>query len=120
VKQGSPLSTVNGHQADEFDLDAELAAIDLSPQPLKFAGATYLVRRDLTGQEVAEFWRLLRSPSDADDESALAILVGEDAVALNTALTKLPQPRMQRAVQVILQKAGLTTTTGDSGESKAS
>jgi hypothetical protein len=120
VKQGSPPPAVKGHPVDEFDLDAELEAIDLSPRPLKLGGVTYEVRRDLTGKEVAEFWRLLRSSNDDDDVLALALLVGDDAVALNTVLAQLPQARMERAVQVILEKAGLTKPTGDQGESKAS
>jgi hypothetical protein len=114
VSQGSPA--LNGH-AVELDLDVELDALDLSPRPIKLGGTTYTVRRDLTGKEIAKYWDLVKKQKDTE---ALALLVGDDAVALNTVLEKLPQQRMQLAVQRIMQTAGLLNTAGEQGESAAS
>lgn len=114
-KQGSPER--NGHVV-EFDLDAELDDIDLAPVPVKLGGVTYQVRRDLTAGEVQQFWTLLRA--NDKDEEALYLLVGDSAVSLKSALDDLPRARMERAVQVLLQKAGLATAAGDQGEVKAS
>lgn len=102
---------------DAFDLDLELDALDLSPQPVKLAGVTYMVRRDLTGREIVKYWELARKQKDVE---ALAMLVGDDAVALNKVLEGLPQQKMQVVVKRIMQKAGLLTADGDQGEVKAS
>lgn len=114
MTQGSPA--LNGH-AVELDLDVELDALDLSPRPVKLGGVTYLVRRDLTGKEIAKYWELVKKQKDTE---ALALLVGDDAVALNQLLEQLPQQRMQLAVQRIMQTAGLLSGAGEQGESKAS
>lgn len=117
TKQGSP-QTLNGvNVLDEFDLDAELDAIDLSPRPVKLGGVTYMVRRDHTAKDVVLYWELVKQSKDVE---ALAMLVGDDAAALNTFLEQLPKPRMTRAVQALMQQAGLLTMEGEQGEAKAS
>lgn len=101
----------------ELDLDVLIDAIDLSPKPVKLGGHVYRVRRDLTGPEIVQYWELVRAK---DDTTALSLLVGEDAVALNTTLEQLPQARMTLAVQKLMEAAGLVSAAGDSGESAAS
>jgi hypothetical protein len=120
TKQGSPQA-LNG-QVPAIDLDAQLEAIDLSPRPVKLGGVTYQVRRDLTGAEVAEFYRYLNAGKDVE---SLAILVGDDSVALHATMEKLPRARMNQAVKVILQTAGLQVQVageqaGEPGEASAS
>lgn len=128
MTQGSPLSPVpphplgpalNGHAIAPLDLDIELDELDLSPKAVKIGGKIYLVRRDLTGPEIQQYWNLVRAQNDAE---ALALLVGpEDGATLNAVLDALPQAKMQLIVKRIMQSAGLLLDDGgQSGESGAS
>jgi hypothetical protein len=120
TKQGSPNSLNNANVVGgvvELDLDAVLAEIDVSPRPVKLGGVTYMVRRDLTAQDVVLYWELVKQSKDAE---ALALLVGDNATALNAFLEQLPKPHAVRAGQVIMQQAGLLTAEGEQGEAKAS
>lgn len=114
-----PGTRNNPLAVDALDLDALLAERSLDPKPVKLKGKTYMVRRDLTGQEVADYFKLVRASEDRDVE-ALSILVGDEAVGLNEALNALPQQHMQLAVQKVMAVAGLITEGSDEGESQAS
>lgn len=108
--------------AGTIDLDVLLAKVDLSPVPVVLKGHTYQVRRDLTGEETVECFRLIDASKDAE---ALAMLVGEDGEQLNMAFEKLPRQHMVLAVQQFLALAELTTTPAaaagvEPGESSAS
>lgn len=99
-----------------LDLDALLSEASLEPRPIKLMGKVYQVRRDLTGAEVAEYWKLVREGKDVD---ALSMIVSAP-VMLNKVLEKLPREHMLIAVREIMQAAGLVDMVGDAGESKAS
>lgn len=119
MTQGSPLSpALNGYGITPLNLDAELEEIDLSPVPVSLAGRTYLVRRDLTGDEIRRYWELARAAKDAE---AFSILVGpEDGAILNAVLDSMPKTRFDLAAKRIMQTAGLMAADGNPGESKAS
>lgn len=105
----------NGHPITGrlVDLDALLAEHKLDPVPVKLKGKTYKVRRDLTGAQVAQCWKLINEGNDTD---ALAMLVSSPVV-LNTVLEKLPQQHYRLAVQKILAAAGLINDeAGTAGE----
>lgn len=110
----SPLVSV-----DTLDFDALLAERSLEPKPVNLKGRTFYVRTDLTGQEMADYFRLTRAAEDRDVE-ALSILVGDDATDLNGILNWLPQKHMVFIVRKIMEAAGLITSGDDEGESEAS
>lgn len=99
------------------DLDALLATRELTPVPVKLGGKTYMVRRDLTGTEAAEFFKLSQDGKDVD---ALAILVTNAPVMLNKTLEKLPRQHMVLVVQKMMEAAGLIPAGSTEGESQAS
>jgi hypothetical protein len=99
-----------------LDLDALLAEASLEPRPVKLMGKTYHVRRDLTGTQVTEYWKLVREGKDVD---ALAMIVTAP-VMLNKILEKLPREHMLIVVREIMQAAGLVDMVGDVGEARAS
>lgn len=93
------------------DLDAELAEHELTPVPVKLRNKTYRVRRDLTGNEVANCWKLI---NDGKDTEALAMLIGtDDAVVLSTVLDALPQQHMKIAVRKFLVAAEMVDAKED-------
>jgi hypothetical protein len=119
MTQGSPLSpALNGYGITPLNLDAELDEIDLSPAPMTIGGRTYLVRRDLTGDEIRNYWELVRVP---DDRAAFSILVGaEEGAILYAVLESMPKARFDLAAKRIMQAAGLMAADDQPGESKAS
>jgi hypothetical protein len=100
-----------------LDLDQLLAERELTPVPVKLGGKNYMVRRDLTSAEVAEFYKLCNEGKDVD---ALAVLVANAPVMLNKALEKLPRQHMILVLQKMMEAAGLIPKGGNEGESKAS
>lgn len=119
IVQPHPLSpALNGHGVNILNLDAELDALDLSPVPMQIGGKVYLVRRDLTGSEINQYWELARAQKDVE---ALAVLVGaEDGATLSAVLDALPHQKMQLVLKRVMITAGLLTDDGTSGESRAS
>jgi hypothetical protein len=108
-----PKNETNGHPltGSLVDLDALFAEQSLDPVPVKLRDKTYLVRRDLTGNEVAECFRLINGGNDTE---ALAMLTGaDDSVVLNAVLENLPQQHMKLAVRKILVAAGMVDDTED-------
>lgn len=101
------------------DLDALLAARSLEPQAVKLGGHTYMVRTDLTGKQITEYFALANSGKDVE---GLAMLVGKQhARKLNTFLEGLPQKHMVTIVNEIMAIAGVVNGVPQSeGESKAS
>jgi hypothetical protein len=115
--QGTP-NNVNPIVHDVLDLDELLASRKLDPVSIKLGGKVYKVRRDLTGAEVADFYRLA---SDGKDVDALAILVTSAPVMLNKTLERLPVAHMKLVLQKFMEAAGLLVKgQEDSGESQAS
>lgn len=96
-----------------IDLDALLASRSLDPVPVKLGGKTYMVRRDLTGTEAAQYYTLINEGKDVD---ALALLVSNAPVMLNKALEKLPRQHMILVVQKMMEAAGLLAAGGSEGE----
>ena len=124
----SMSAETNGHPllGNVLDLDAELDSIDLAPVPMKIGGKVYEIRRDLTGQEIADYYRLADESSAAEKPStrsakqiealSLLLVTGADAAALSAILDALPQQRMVVAVRRIMATAGLVTDSGQLGE----
>lgn len=115
-----PRST-NGvvtREPDE-DWDALIGEIDLSPVVVKLAGRVYSVRRDLTQEEVPQYWK---KAAERDDVGCLQMLVGDDdGATLNGVLDKLPQLQSQAILKRIMIRAGLIQDTGErAGEAQAS
>lgn len=101
------------------DLDALLASKSLEPQPVKLGGHTYMVRTDLTGKQILQYFALANSGKDVE---GLALLVGNaPAKKLNAYLETLPQKHMVTVVNEIMAIAGVVNSAPESeGESKAS
>lgn len=105
-------NNVNPLVRPELDLDALLSQHSLDPKPIRLGGKTYQIRRDLTGVEVTEYWKLVR---DGKDVEALGLIASAPAM-LNKALERLPYEHMKLALQKIMEAAGLVIAGGDSGE----
>src|SRR5688500_14568144 len=104
MTQGAP--NTNGNI---LDLDSLLAGRLLKPKPVKLKGYTYQVRTDLTGPQVAEYFKLV---NNGEDVQALTMLVGAaSAKKLNAVLEALPREHMNLAVQEIMLAAGVVNGT---------
>lgn len=100
--------------AGVLDLDELLATRTLEPASVKLGGKVYKVRRDLTSNEVTEFYKLA---GDGKDVDALAILVTSAPVMLNKTLERLPSAHMKLVLKKMMQAAGLIEAEdGDTGE----
>lgn len=107
-----------------IDLDALVYKSATKPVPIRLGGVDYTLRRDLTSEEVMQFWSYTGKGKDV---AAMAILLGEDPEAdepeqakrLTGMLLSLPQPVWTKAYRQILTAAGLNLD-GDEGESSAS
>lgn len=117
-----------GTPTEAFDFDTLFAARSLAPKPAKLMGVEFTVRRDLTPEEVIEYWRLMRQSQVLD---ATALLVGEqDAVRLDDVLSALPAEHIRTFMDRLQRIAGVlprttedhleASTERDSGESSAS
>lgn len=92
-----------------LDLDSLLATRLLKPKPVKLKGHTYQVRTDLTGPQVAQYFKLV---NNSEDVKALTMLVGAAAAKkLNAVLQDLPCEHMNLAVQEIMLAAGIVNGT---------
>jgi hypothetical protein len=106
---------------DVLDLDALISKRVLAPKPVRLAGKTYMVRTNLTGTEVTDYYKLA---GDKRDTEALALLVGDDAAELNALLETLPREHMNIVVRELMVASGIvigvSATEEEAGESKAS
>lgn len=100
----------------ELNLDDLLGKIDVTPKPVRLGGRVYMVRRDLTAAEASTCIRLINEGKELE---ATALLVGDDAVALDATISALPRQHQLVASQHLLQVAGIMAG-GDLGESPAS
>lgn len=92
-----------------LDLDALLAKRSLEPKPVKLGGYTYKVRTDLTGEQVAKYFKLV---NEGESLAALTLLVGATAAKkLYAALDKLPRGHMNLVVQEFMVAAGIVNGT---------
>lgn len=92
--------------SNEFNLDAVVDSVDVSPASVTLQGNTFTVRRDLTGPEILRYWQFVQ---EGDDVAALSILVGSaDGPRLNSLVEALPQKRMVLVIRKVMDIAGLT------------
>lgn len=98
---------------DDDLIDKRLA----KPAKVFLAGREWTVRRDLTGEEIYEFWGKITA-NEAD--AALTMLMGEEAKGLDAKLQVLPGSMYVRKLQQLIAVAGLRRgdeseeTTGES------
>lgn len=94
-------------------LDELFADVSIAPQAISLLGKSYTVRRDLTPNELVDYYGYVAK--EADDE-ALKILVGNvDGPKLNKQLRSLPHQHMKVAMRKIMEVAGILAET-ESGE----
>lgn len=101
-----------------INLDDDLIEKRLAkPAKVFLAGREWTVRRDLTAEEIYQFWGQVTSNKG---EEALMILMGEEAKGLDATLQKLPAAMYVRKIHQLIQVAGLKRgdepedTTGES------
>ena len=88
-----------------LDLNELFTARSLHPRRVTVAGATFDVRRDLTSEEVVEFFTRVANGKQFD---ALSMLVGEDAARdVDTKLGVLPAEHVQKVFRRLMQIAGV-------------
>lgn len=101
-----------------LDLNSLFAARSLHPRRVTVAGATFDVRRDLTSEEVVEFFTRVANGKQFD---ALSMLVGEDAARdVDTKLGVLPAEHVQKVFRRLMQIAGVLTRLPEDEESDES
>lgn len=94
-------------------LDELFADVSVAPQEISLLGQSYMVRRDLTPDELVAYYGYVAK--EADDE-ALKILVGKtDGPKLNKQLRSLPHQHMKIAMRKVMEVAGILAET-ESGE----
>jgi hypothetical protein len=108
MTQGAPKDT----DIIDIDVDSMLVQRFSKPATVKFAGRNWKLRRDLTPEEVVEFWKY---SSDSKNVEAWAMLLGneDDAKALNEGLQALPMPVFVNTVQKIYRKLGFSLDVSD-------
>jgi hypothetical protein len=118
MTQGAPRDGI-------IDIDAMLIQRSTDPVIIRLGGREWLIRRDLTAEEVVNFWKL----SDSNESvAAWALLTGDDESAqdLHATITPLPAEIFVNVSRQIIRAAGLSITgtdlesAGGSGNSKAS
>jgi hypothetical protein len=89
-----------------INLDQDLLGQRLAkPQTVVLAGREWSVRRDLTGAEVFEFWRLFTA---SDTAAVLGLLVGaEEGKELAELLETLPVNRFLHVLSRLMDIAGI-------------
>jgi hypothetical protein len=111
--------TQGGH--DVLDLDALVVSRSLDPQTIRLGGREWTLKRDLTAEQVVQFWLLINRNKMRD---AVALLVGEaDADAFTEIALALPSETGTPVVRRIYQAAGVLRRPDDgeqAGESSAS
>jgi hypothetical protein len=111
--------TVRVQDSNVIDLDAQLAAIDTGPQPVRLNGHTYQVRRNFTAAEARAIMGLAAKGDDSpEDELRLwtALVGAEDAERLRNVTENLPNLHAQRIIAQIWVAAGLGQAGGALGE----
>lgn len=100
-----------------INLDDDLIEKRLTrPAKVFLAGREWSVRRDLTAEEIYDFWGKVTK----NDDSALTLLVGEAGAELNKTLQQLPAAMYVRKLHQLMNVAGLKRgdepedTTGES------
>ncbi|MEV6897447.1 hypothetical protein [Amycolatopsis sp. NPDC051372] len=113
-----------GAPANILDIDALLVERSTDPVVARLGGRDWTIRRDLTAEEVIDFWKL----SDTETAKSWALLLGSetDGQELHDTLTALPAPVYVNVSRQIIRAAGLSiddadvSARGGSGNSKAS
>lgn len=101
-----------------INLDDDLISKRLArPAKVYLAGREWTIRRDLSSDEIYEFWSKVTANKGGD---ALSMLVGEDATELDKKLQALPAAMYVRKINQVINISGLRRgdepedTTGES------
>lgn len=102
------MSQGSRRNSTRINLDDDLIGQRLAkPAEVTLAGRDLTIRRDLTAEEIFEFWALVTENKGAEAFVILMSLPLDEAKALDAKLQKLPAPMYVRKIHQIIEIAGL-------------